>query len=167
MAQQPTNSPNQGTSINIHQQRLYSLILGALGLLGIILPWLTQQGFNGGSTSVNGFQSWGILSLFGVVGVLVSSLAGDKTKPYDQNMKYLAIGSFSAITLGAFIYFMQVSGNSNAGMLGTSGPKSGIGLWFCIIGGVLGILWSSGVIKFSPPSNTHPPTPPPPPPPSA
>lgn len=156
MTQENTPPPAQN-NINLHQQKLYSLIIGAVGLLGMILPWASTQGFGGyGSTSVNGFQGWGILSLFGIIGVLVSSLFGDKTKPYDQNMKYLAIGGFAALTLGAFIYFMQISGNKG-GMFGLAGPKSGMGLWFCIVPGIIGMLWAAGVLKVAPPKPPAPP----------
>jgi hypothetical protein len=135
-------------SINMHQQKLYSLVLGGVGLLGMILPWANIDNGMMSRSAGNGFAGWGLLSLFGVVAILVSSLAGDKTVTYDQNMRYLAIGGFGGITLGAFISFMQVSGNAAMGI------KSGIGVWFCIIAGVLGLLWVTGVIKIS--SNTPP-----------
>jgi heme/copper-type cytochrome/quinol oxidase subunit 4 len=160
----PNNTPGQ-TNINLHQQKLYALIMGAIGLLGMILPWATSPGFGGfGGSSTNGFQGWGILSLFGVIAILVSSLMNDKTQPYDQNMRYVAIGGFAALTLGAFIYFMQISGN-RGGMVGL---KSGIGLWFCIVPGIIGILWVTGVLKVAPSSTSttnKPPSPPPAPPP--
>lgn len=161
------NAPSTGqTNINLHQQKLYSLIIGGVCLIGMILPWSTVQGFGGmGSSSSNGFGGWGILSLFGIVGVIVSSLFGDKTITYDQNMKYVAIGSFATITLGAFIAFMQISGKTGAFGIGI---KSGIGLWFCIIPGIIGLLWVAGVLKVSSlPTNAKPPAPPsaPPPPP--
>jgi hypothetical protein len=152
MEQQPVNPPAQA-GVNLHQQKLYSLILGAVGLLGLILPWAKSAGFGGfGGVSVNGFQGWGILSLFGLVAILVSSLTGDKTMVYDQNMKYLAMGGFGALALGSFIYFMQISGN------GTGALKSGIGVWLCIIPGVLGLLWVTGTIKLAPVNKSPGPT---------
>lgn len=149
MEQQPTS-----TGINLHKQKLYSLILGGVALIGMILPWATQSLGGFGSNSLgNGFQGWGILSLFGLIAVLVSSLAGDKTKDYDQNMRYLAIGAFGAIALGALISFMQLSGAG--GRMGM-GIKSGIGVWFCIIAGILGLLWVTGVIKLQNPPSSGP-----------
>jgi hypothetical protein len=128
----------------MHQQKLYSLVLGGLGLLGMILPWASiDNGFTSRSAG-NGFAGWGLLALFGVVAIVISSLSGNKLQPYDQNMRNLAIGGFGGITLGAFISFMQTSGNG-----GAMGVKSGIGVWFCIIAGVLGLLWVTGVIKIS------------------
>lgn len=155
---QPPAPQNQTTGINLHQKKIGALIGAGLGLLGMILPWsVANFGFGGfGSSSSNGFGGWGILSLLGVVGVVVASLIGDKSKDFDQNFKLVAMGSFGAILLGAFIVFMQISGNRGFGL------KTGIGLWICIIAGVLGILWSAGIIKM-PPKSPLPPTPPAPP----
>jgi hypothetical protein len=164
---QPATPQSQNTNINLHQQKIGALIGAALGLLGMILPWSVVNlggfgGFGGGSQSSNGFGGWGILSLIGVVGVIIASLIGDKTKVFDPNFKLVAMGSFGAILLGAFIVFMQISGNRGFGL------KTGIGLWICIIAGVLGILWCAGIIKMPPKTTTAstpttPPAPPPPP----
>ena len=162
---QPVNPQGQGTGINLHQQKLVTLIIGAVAFIGMILPWSVTNfgGFMAKQTS-NGFAGWGILALFGIAGVVVSSLFGDKTREFDQTFRYVAIGSFVAIILGAFIPFMQIVNG------GGFGVKSGIGVWFCIIGGILGLLWVTGVIKMnfkmpSSSSSTTPPTPPAPPPP--
>jgi hypothetical protein len=157
---QSTSSPGQNTSINLHQQKLYCLIIAAVAFIGMILPWTVTGGGFGGlmpKQTSNGFGGWGILALFGVAGVVVSCLLGDKTKVFDQTFRYVAIGSFVAIILGAFIPFMQIM---NAGGLGV---KSGIGIWFCIIAGIVGLLWVSGVIKFTPAAKVPGPPPPPPP----
>jgi hypothetical protein len=162
---QPATPQSQNTNVSLHQQKIGALIGAALGLLGMILPWSVFSmggfgGFGGASQSSNGFGGWGILSLLGVVGVIIASLVGDKTKVFDQNFKIVAMSSFGAILLGAFIVFMQISGNRGFG------AKTGIGLWICIIAGVLGILWSAGIIKLPPKtqvSSTPPPVPPPPP----
>lgn len=147
-----SNKPQQtNNSINMHQQKLYSLIGGGIGFIGLILPWVSYGGFGGmGGTSGNGFSGWGILSLFGVIGVVVSSFMGDKMQPYDNNFKLVAIGSFVALALGALIVFMQLSNS------GFGGVKSGIGVWLCMIAGILGVLWVTGVIKLPPPSKTPP-----------
>lgn len=155
-APHPSPPPAPG-GLPLHKNKLYSLILGAVALVGMILPWASASMGQFGSRSMgNGFQGWGILSLFGLIAVVVSSLAGDKLRDYDTNMKYLAIGAFSAISLGALIAFMQLNGSTQLGM----SVKSGIGVWFVIIPGVLGLLWVTGVIKFT--NSPRPPGPPPP-----
>lgn len=136
----------------LHKTKLISLIVGAVALIGMILPWASASMGQFGSRNLgNGFQGWGILSLFGLIAVIVSSLVGDKMRDYDQNMRYLAIGAFSAIALGSLIAFMQLNGNAQ---LGTT-VKSGIGVWFTIIAGILGLLWVTGVIKFNPQPRPH------------
>lgn len=130
----------------LHKTKLISLIVGGVALVGMILPWASASMGQFGSRSMgNGFQGWGILSLFGLIAVIVSSLVGDKLRDYDQNMRYLAIGAFSAISLGSLISFMQMNGNAQFGM----SVKAGIGVWFTLIAGVLGLLWATGVIKLN------------------
>ncbi len=139
----------------IHQKKLYSLFIGGAALLGMILPWATVSygGFGGGASS-NGFGGWGFLSLLGIIGVVVSSLMGDKLLDYDKNMKLVAMSSFGAIALGAFIGMMQISNAGGRGYGG--GVKSGIGLFLTILAGIAGLLWVTGVIKLPPKKPTTP-----------
>lgn len=140
---------------SIHQKKMYALIIGGAALLGMILPWATVSygGFGGGS-SQNGFAGWGFLSLLGIVGVVVASLLGDKLQDYDKNMKIVAMSSFGAIALGAFIGMMQVS--SAGGRGGFGGVKTGIGIFLTILAGAAGILWVAGIIKLPPKKPTPP-----------
>jgi hypothetical protein len=155
---QPANPQGQ---MNLHQQKLYALIVAGVALIGMILPWVVVDfggfgGFGGRSSSSNGFGGWGLLTLLGIVGVVIASLMNDKMQTYDQTMKTVALCSFGAILLGAFIVFMQLTGNQGGGLLG-GGIKSGIGLWICMIAGVAGLLWVAGIIKFPPKTPTPPP----------
>jgi len=154
---QPATPQGQGISINLHQQRIFTLVFAAIVFIGMIIPWsvLGQGQFR--QTS-NGFAGWGILTLFGVAGAVVAALLGDKTRELDQNLRYVAIGSFIAAILGAFIAFMQIVNGNGFGV------KTGVGVWFSIIGGILGLLWVTGVFKMtmrapSSSSPMHPPTP--------
>ena len=106
-------------NLNLHKQKLYSLIAAAIALITLILPWQTYSvtlggfggfDFGGGggmgrSGSANGFRGWGWLSFLGIIGVVVASLMGDKTKPYDDTFKKVALGSFGVIALGAIIFY--------------------------------------------------------------
>src|SRR5690606_3362546 len=82
--------------------------------------------------------------LFGLIAVIVACLAADKLTSFDSNMRNLAIGGFAGITLGAFIAFMQLNGSSQLNMT----VKSGIGIWFTVIAGTIGLLSVTGIIKF-------------------
>jgi hypothetical protein len=155
-------------NLNFHKQKLYALIAAALGLIGIILPWLSvSAGAFGGGASQNGFHSWGLVSVLGLIAVIVASLMGDKTKPYDDMFKKVAMVGFGGIALGAIIYFTRIlSAKSDYG--GFVSVSSGIGLWITIIAGAAGLVWVAGLIKLpdlpKPNSNPHSPPPPPPPP---
>lgn len=141
---------------SIHQKKLYALIIGGAALLGMILPWATISygGFGGGGSS-NGFAGWGFLSLLGIVGVVVASLLGDKLQDYDKNMKIVAMSSFGAIILGAFIGMMQVS-SAGGRMGGFGGVKTGIGIFLTILAGAAGLLWVANIIKLPPKKPTPP-----------
>jgi hypothetical protein len=154
-------TPSQGpaTGIQLHRQRLYALIFAGVAFLGMFLPWSVIS-FMGLRQTSNGFTGWGILSFFGIAGAVIASLLGDKTREFDQTFKYVAIGSFVAIILGAFIPFMQIVNG------GSFAEKSGFGVWLCLIAGIIGLLWITGVLKMPskmPGSSSLPPAPPPPP----
>lgn len=141
---------------SIHQKKMYALIIGGAALLGMILPWATVSygGFGGGG-SQNGFGGWGFLSLLGIVGVVVASLLGDKLQDYDKNMKIVAMSSFGAVILGAFIGMMQVSG-AGSRMGGFGGVKTGIGIFLTILAGAGGLLLVANIIKIPPKKPTTP-----------
>ena len=139
--------------MNFHKQKLYALILAGVGLISLLLPWLTFGGF----TIRNGFSSWGILSLLGIRGVVLASFMGDKTKPYDETFKKLALASFGAIALGGLLTFFTKGSAGGRGMFAIS-ANVGFGVWLAIFVGLAGLGWITGIIKLPPP---NPPPPPP------
>jgi len=129
--------------MNFHKQKLYSLIVAVVAFISLILPWITiSYGF--GSGSVNGFRSWGILSLLGIAGIAVACFMGDKTKPFDDNSKKIAMASFGAVALGALVFFLRL----NSYGVGFGGVSAGFGLWICLLAGLVGIAWVAGLIKL-------------------
>lgn len=157
MEPQSTPPPVQNqVNINLHQQKLYALIGGGLSLIALLLPWITV----GGVTWKNGFAGWGILSLLGVLGIIVVSFLGDKTKPYDENFKKYAMAAFGAVVLGALITLFTKN-NAVGGMYrGYAGGyvKAGFGVWLALIAGGAGLAWVAGLIKMPPAQKKIPPT---------
>ncbi|MBL7742152.1 MAG: hypothetical protein JNN00_01650 [Chitinophagaceae bacterium] len=144
----------------LHQRKLYAIIEAAIAFLALLLPWtrykLQMGGFNmfyggGGGGSIdpdNGFRSWGWLVVIGAIGVVITSLLGDKTKEYDKNMKLGAMGGFALIALGAIIYLTRLS---SIGTLQTQDGipvtvASGMGLWSALVAGLIGLAWVSGIL---------------------
>ncbi|MEI9807314.1 MAG: hypothetical protein WDO16_05195 [Bacteroidota bacterium] len=108
-------------------------------------------GFGGGSA--NGFRSWGLFyHYWGVIGVAIACFLGDKSKEFDDTFKKVALGSFGAIAAGALIFFLRISSYSG----GFGGVSSGVGLWLCLIAGLVGLGWLLGLVKL--PDNKKPPT---------
>ncbi|MCG2617991.1 hypothetical protein LZZ85_27055 [Terrimonas sp. NA20] len=128
--------------LNFHKQKLYCLIIAGVALIAIFLPWFSMSMGIFGGISVNGFRSWGILSFFGVAGVAAASLLGDKTLPFDETFKKVALGSFAAIALGALIFFLRMTAE------GLSIGSAGFGLYLTLIAGALGLVWVLGKINL-------------------
>jgi hypothetical protein len=132
--------------MSFHKQKLYSLIVAGVGLISLLLPWVSL-GFFG---SINGFHGWGFLSLIGILGVVAACFMGDKTKVFDDTFKKVALASFAAMGLGALLFFLRISSSFLGG-------ATGIGIWLCLIAGVVGVLWVMGIIKL--PDTKKPPQP--------
>jgi hypothetical protein len=135
--------------LGFHKQKLYSLILAAVTLIAMILPWVSVKatgGFGFGASS-NGFGSWGLLALIGIGVVAASCFMGDKAKPYDDMGKKLALGGFGAIAGGALIYLIRIltAGGGKYGDFVKLSP--GIGLFLGLAAGAVGLLLLLGMIK--------------------
>ena len=138
--------------MNLHKQKLYSLIIAGVALISLLLPWITFSFGGFGGSSANGFRSWGLLTFVGVIGVAVACFMGDKTQQFDDTTKKIAMASFGAIALGAIIFFVRLS--SVGGGFG-SAVKAGFGLWLALLAGLAGLGWVFGLIKL--PDNKKPP----------
>lgn len=144
-------------NLNLHKQKLYSLIVAGVALISLFLPWAVVKvgGFGGGS--VNGLRGWGFLALLGVIGVAAASaLMGDKTKEYDSQTKMIGMASFGAIALAGIITFIRLSTASELKGFGAK-VSPGLGLILCTLAGVAGLLWVMGIIKMPPQKPTPPP----------
>lgn len=167
-------------NFNLHKVKLFALAEAGIALLGLFLTWtiekvggqaMNQMGGGGmgqmgqmgqmqmmnamPATTQNGFNSWGWLSLVGVIVVVLATLmTGDKTKDYDRNSKNIVLAAFLAIAAGALIYYFRLSSvGKDAAMLyqqqyGISySASAGIGLWSTLAAGAIGLAWVSGLLN--------------------
>ncbi|HEX4875463.1 MAG TPA: hypothetical protein VFV31_02255 [Chitinophagaceae bacterium] len=140
---------NSNPIAGLHKQKMYSLILAALALVSLILPWVSVKatgGFGIGA-SRNGFGGWGLLVLIGVGAAIASCFMGDKTKEYDDMGKKIALGGFGAIAGGAVIYLIRIftmGGGTYGGLVKVS---PGFGLFIGLVAGALGLLLLLGLVK--------------------
>lgn len=140
---------NSNPIAGLHKQKMYSLILAGVGLISLILPWVSAKvkGFGSiGGASHNGFGSWGILVLIGVGAAVASCFLGDKTQAYDENSKKIALGGFGAMAGGALIYLIRILTAGGGGAFGVS-LSPGIGLFLGLAAGALGLLLLLGIVK--------------------
>ncbi|MCX8020967.1 MAG: hypothetical protein N2747_10790 [Chitinophagaceae bacterium] len=136
MSQTTSSNPLAG----LHKSKMYTLLLSALTLIGLILPWVTAKAFGFGY-SYNGFHGWGYLALLGIAAAVYSCFAGNKTEPYDDMGKKIALGGFGGISLAALITLLRII-TSGKGLI-----SPGIGLFISLAGGVLGLLLLLGFVK--------------------
>ncbi len=131
MPKSQTSRPNQNQpsfimdNLGFHKSKLYSLILAALALISLLLPWISVSAGGFGGTSKNGFGGWGLLALIGVGVVVASCFMGDRTKAY--LIRVLTIGG------GKYGGFVKVS--------------PGFGLFIGLAAGVIGLLLLLGMVK--------------------
>jgi hypothetical protein len=137
--------------LGFHKSKLYSLILAALGLISMILPYFSVKAAGGMGMgmgiSKNGFGSWGLLVLVGVALVGAACFMGDKAKDFDDMGKKLALGGFGAMAGGAVIYLIRIlslGGGKYGGMVKVS---PGFGLFIGLAAGAIGLLLLLGIIK--------------------
>ncbi len=112
--------------IKFHKQKLYALIIAAVGVISVFLPWwkISFMGFGG---SVSGMRDLGIITFLGFVGAGVATfLDKEKEKPYSNQFKLITAGCFAGAALFALIQFLRVS------------DFTSYGLWLAIATGIAG-----------------------------
>lgn len=110
----------------MHKQRRFVLILAAIGIIAIFLPWVKVGGIFGDSLNANGFSGVGIIVFLALVAVAVIALMGDQKKAEERTMWMITLlAGFIALLFG-IIKYSQISGNS-LGII-----SAGYGLWISL-----------------------------------
>ncbi len=132
-------------NLGFHKSKLYSLILGGVALISMILPWFTVSAGGFGGISKNGFGSWGLVALIGIGLVAAACFMGNKSATFDDMGRKLALGGFGAIAGGAVIYLIRILtlGGGYAGIK----ASPGFGLFIALAAGAIGLLLLLGIIK--------------------
>ena len=128
-------------NLGFHKSKLYALILAAVGLISLLLPWVTVSYAGFGGYSHNGFGGWGILVLIGIGGVAAACFMGNKALGFDEQGKKIVMGGFGAMTLGAAIFLIRIL-TAGHGLL-----KPGFGLFIGLAASVIGLLLVMGKIS--------------------
>jgi peptidoglycan/LPS O-acetylase OafA/YrhL len=106
-------------NLNLHKQKLYALIVAAVGLIAVLLPWYkVSLGLGGfGSYSQNGLHGLGIITFLGFIGAgVIIFTMGDKTKPFEGQAKMIAAACFAGAGLFALIQFLSQSHFTSFGL---------------------------------------------------
>ena len=113
----------------LHKQKMYALIAAVVGVIACFLPWWSFSfgGFGiGAGYSVNGMHDLGILAFLGFLGAGIITFLGDKTKPFDGQLKMIAAGAFALAALITLIQFLRISTGSS------------FGIWISLLAGIAG-----------------------------
>ena len=127
-------------NLGLHKQKLYSVILAAIGIISCLLPWwhvsFSYGGFGGAGYSINGLHRMGVISFvaFIAAGVL-PFVMGVKSAPYDDQGKKITAAAFGAAALFALITLL---GNMHF---------LSFGIFIAIAVGAIGALLTWGMIK--------------------
>src|SRR5262245_6648338 len=96
-------------NVNIHKQKLITIILAALVLILLFLPWQKIPALQ--KSSYMGYTIWGgIICAVAAAGAIGNCLLGDKLQPYTKQSKMIAIICFAAIFLFSLIVAIASSG---------------------------------------------------------
>ncbi|THU36026.1 hypothetical protein FAM09_21810 [Niastella caeni] len=110
----------------MHKQRRFILILAAIGIIAVFLPWVTVGGIFGDSLNANGFNGTGIVVFLSLVAVAVIALMGDQKKAEERNMWMITLMAGFIALLFAIIKYSQISGSA-FGIV-----SAGYGLWIAL-----------------------------------
>lgn len=93
----------------INKQRKFMLILSALGIICMFLPWVRISFLGIVSHSINGMRDWGILAFicFLIAGFIAYS--GKQDKPLDQMPWTIALIASAVATIIMAVFFFKSS----------------------------------------------------------
>ncbi len=95
------------------KQRKFILIAAGVGLISCFLPWFSFSisflGISSGGTSINGMNSWGMLSFFSFIVAGVVAFLGDQSKTMDQTYWFIALACGGLALLGILIFWSKAS----------------------------------------------------------
>lgn len=135
--------------VNLHQQKLITVLIGIVGIIFLFLPWQKIQG----GQSYMGFSIWGgIICGVAIVALIASCLVvGDRTKPFDKQGKMIAMICFGLMLLLTIIILATSGGTKQQALnqfyIVEIKTTTGIGVWLSLILELGGIAWVSGILN--------------------
>ena len=132
MEQNAQSNPLAG----LHKQKLYSLIIAAVGIISCLLPWWHVSFGTFGGYSINGLHRLGIITFIAfIAAAVVPFVIGNKSLPYMGQEKTISMAcfggaaGFAVITLLANMHYLS------------------FGIFLAIAVGVIGLLLLMGKIS--------------------
>ncbi len=122
----------------LNKQKLYAVIIAAVGIISCILPWWhVKFGYGYGGVSINGLHKLGIVAFIAFIGAaIVPFVVGDKSKPFEGQDK-----TFTAACFGGAAAFTLITLLANMKYLS-------FGIFLALAAGVIGALFVWGMVKM-------------------
>jgi len=118
----------------MHRQRRFVLIVAAIGVISVFLPWVTIGNVLGDSINANGFSGVGIIVFIALLAAVILALMGDQTKAEEKNTWMVTLIAGAVALLFGIIKYGQISGST----FGIASP--GYGLWIALAASLAVIL---------------------------
>ena len=110
----------------MHKQRRFVLILAAIGIIAVFLPWVRVGGIFGNSLNANGFNGVGVVVFLCLLAIAIIAIMGDQKKAEERTMWMITLLAAFIALLFAVIKYSQISGSA-FGIV-----SAGYGLWISL-----------------------------------
>jgi hypothetical protein len=124
----------------INRQRKFILIIAAIGIISVILPWISISIF-GSTESRNGFHGLGILVFILFLSEAIITRIGNLAQPLEKNHWFLVI-LYGGIGLLSVVIKITSFSNTTNGDLVLPYARLGAGIWLCLASSAAIILFA-------------------------
>ncbi|HEU5052715.1 MAG TPA: hypothetical protein VFT78_06360 [Hanamia sp.] len=124
----------------INRQRKFILIIAAIGIISVFLPWISISIF-GSTESRNGFHGLGILVFILFLSEAIITRIGNLAQPLEKNHWFLVI-LYGGIGLLSVVIKITSFSNTTNGDLVLPYARLGAGIWLCLASSAAIILFA-------------------------
>lgn len=124
----------------INRQRKFILIIAAIGIISVFLPWISISIF-GSTESRNGFHGLGILVFILFLSEAIITRIGNLAQPLEKNHWFLVI-LYGGIGLLSVVIKITSFSNTTNGDLVLPYVRLGAGIWLCLASSAAIILFA-------------------------
>ena len=139
---QPQGSNNAGFDIkSLPKSSIVIAIIGAIGAIGVFLPWFSVSSLFGSITVSGISRTWGLLTFLAFAGAIATSLFSKQMKLNEAISKNFPLYTGGGALLFSAISFIRILTSGYAG-------AAGFGLYISLLAGIALVLIGFNIIKI-------------------